>query len=62
MHFLFEFLGRILFTLLLLPITWIVVSPYILIAAFFTERPYWEAVGDGYSNATDFWRDILTWI
>lgn len=62
MQFLFEFIGRCLFGLLLLPISWVVASPYILIAAFFTGRPYWESVKDGYGNATDFWSDLNFWV
>ena len=57
------FVVKLLITLLLcflcLPICFIVFTPYLLVAAFFSEESYHEAIRSGYYNVFTFWRDYI---
>lgn len=52
-HVLFSFF----WWLVLLPILWLVASPFILILAIFSKYPYWQSVGGMYSGVTDTWKE-----
>lgn len=51
-------MGCLLQTLLylaLLPISLIVATPFVLVAAVFGSGPYWNNVRESYGKLTDFW-------
>jgi hypothetical protein len=62
MDIIFGFIGRILlgFVLwvVLLPVTLIIATPFILVLALFESEPYGEAVANGYSSALRLWEKI----
>lgn len=61
-----EFFAEIFFTILIWLILWpilmIVCSPFVLISAAVTalrtERTFLRALGDGYVNVSNFWKDF----
>ena len=57
------FVLRVLLALLLsclfLPICLIIFTPYLLVAALFSDEPYLAAIRSGYYNVYSFWRDYL---
>jgi hypothetical protein len=62
MDVIFGFIGRILLGLLLwvvlLPVTLVIATPFILVLALFESKPYGEAVANGYSSALRLWEKI----
>lgn len=62
MDVIFGFIGRILLGLLLwvvlLPVTLVIATPFILVLALFESKPYGEAVAKGYSSALRLWEKI----
>ena len=58
----FECLVRLIFWLVLLPVSMILATPFVLIGAVLVDRPYRSAVGDGYRGVHDFWKDTLVWV
>jgi len=57
--FVLRFVISLLLCGLLLPICLILFTPYLLVAAFFSEESYPEAIKSGYYNVYLFWRDFL---
>jgi hypothetical protein len=62
MTWLIEIIATVIFRLLvwflLLPVTWIVSTPVILILSFFLSDTYLDNVKNSYSKVTDFWAQL----
>ena len=56
LEFLMRFLITILVVILTLPLFLIVVTPLVLIGAFFAREPYFRAVKNGYRTTFELWR------
>ena len=50
-----DFLLELVFPYLLLPVLWIVVAPFILIASFFSKAPYAEVIERRFTKVTRWW-------
>jgi hypothetical protein len=57
-----SFVVRLLFYLILFPLSWLLLTPVILLGAAFTRDPYLESVRNGYRNVTEFLSDVMLWI
>lgn len=61
-EFLLEILVRLVLWLILLPVSMVLATPFVLVAAAFSGRPYFESVKDGYRGVYDFWMRVLSWV
>lgn len=61
LEFILEIFLRLILYFILLPISALLATPFILICAAFTKRPYWDSVKDGYYSVYDFWSRVLCW-
>jgi hypothetical protein len=52
---------EVLLYLLVFPIAWVLMTPIILVGAFFREQPYFSAVRDGYGDVTEWCERLLDW-
>lgn len=59
----FAFIMRVVASLfsysLFLPVCFIIVTPYLLVAALFSEESYPEAIKSGYYNVYLFWKNFI---
>ncbi len=62
MSFLVEAIGQVLLKVVIwvvvLPITWILATPIILLAAAFAPLPYWSGVKALYGSVTYMWNNV----
>lgn len=51
------FLVRGFLWLVLFPVTWLIATPIVLVAAAFAPLPYWSAVRGLYGSVTHIWKE-----
>jgi hypothetical protein len=53
----FDLAGWALWRVLLLPVFWVVSTPFILLTAVFQREAFRESVPEMYREVTEFWKD-----
>lgn len=52
---LLELFFAVLWWVVLFPVVWLLVTPYILVTSFFGDLPYWRSVKEKYRKVTKVW-------
>ncbi len=47
----------IIVAILLIPVIWIIATPFILVGSAFFKKPYFKTVGEAYRKTTYIWSD-----